>query len=329
MKLIAAALVSLALSACMQLDMPGASFEGTAPPATAEESALATRLQKHVEVLSADIGRRHLGEHARLLQAQEYLETTLRQIGYAVEKQEWQADGKAVANLAVSVPGISRPSEIVLLGAHYDSARQSPGADDNGSGVAALVEIARAMRAATPAQTVRFVLFVNEEPPFFGTPAMGSWHDAQAAGRRGDKLRAALILDSIGRFSSEPGSQHYPALVASKFPDRGNFIGFVSRNQDVALVRQSIGAFRKATPVPSIGAAMPAMMEGVWYSDHWSFWQFGYPAIMVTDTAFFRYRDYHRAGDTMDHLDFLTLARVTRGLEDVMKELADGTPARE
>lgn len=328
MKPFTAALLAFTLTGCMQLDMPGASFRGSAPSPTAEETALAARLHTHVEHLSVEIGRRHMGEHANLLRAQEYLEATLGEIGYTVSKQQWRVDGKMVANLEISLPGTTMPSEIVLLGAHYDSARQSPGADDNASGVAALLEIARTMRTGGSARTIRFVLFVNEEPPFFGTPAMGSWHYAQAARRRGDDIKAVIILDSIGRYSSEPGSQHYPALVASKFPDRANFVGFVSRNEDAALVRQSIGAFRRETPVPSVGAAMPGMMEGVWYSDHWSFWQFGYPGLMVTDTAFFRWPDYHRPTDTIDHIHFLTLARVSKGLEDVMQDLAGNGAAK-
>jgi hypothetical protein len=189
--------------------------------------------------------------------------------------------------------------------------------------VAALLEVARASRDRPFGRTLRLVFFANEEPPFFASPRMDSWQYARASRARNDDLRAVIALDSIGRFSNVRGSQRYPAAVADKFPRAGNFLAFVTRDEDADLLRQAVGAFRGRTPVPSEGATMPSFVEGVWYSDHWSFWQFGYSGIMITDTAFFRWPEYHSPGDTIDRLDFVTLAHVTRGLLDIVTILAD------
>jgi len=316
------AVAAFCVTGCIDRDMPGKSFQGEKSPLSADERAMMERLKKTVQVLSVDIGRRHVGEYENLQRAAAYLEKELAGLGYDVRSQRWTEEGKEVRNLEVTIVGTSHPSEIVMMGAHYDSARTSPAADDNGTGDAAILELARDLKESKPDRTIRLVLFVNEEPPFFGSPRMGSYHYAREAKSRGDDLRAMIALDSIGRFSDAPGSQHYPAIVAGKFPTTGNYIGFVSRNEDAALVRQAIAGFRQHARIPSEGAAAPAMLEGVWYSDHWSFWQQGYAAMMVTDTAFMRWPEYHTPGDTIEHVDFEALARVTAGLGDVMKALA-------
>lgn len=327
----------LLLCGCIHTTMPGESFSAPTPAETPQQRALADALRGHVEMLSVQIGRRHLGEHGNLQRAAAYLDQTLAAMGYAVRSHAWEQDGKPVRNLEVEIPGSRHPAEIILMGAHYDSARQSPGADDNASGVAALLEVARLLHptsdpsfAPPPGRTVRLVFFTNEEPPFFANQTMGSWKYAHAArnrghpGSRGENIVAMIALDSIGRFSSEPGSQRYPAIVAGQFPTRGDFLGFVTRHEDARLLHAAIAAFRKNTPVPSQGASAPSFLEGIWYSDHWSFWQFGYPGIMITDTAFFRWGDdYHAPGDTIDQLDFLTLAHITNGLRDIVITLAD------
>jgi hypothetical protein len=311
------------LETCMQSpQMPGYSFTGPLPPPTPEENRLAENLRRHVHVLSVDIGRRHVGEYPHLVRAAAYLESTLTDMGYPVTSQRWLVGKKEVRNLEVTLRGTAHPDDLILMGAHYDSARESPAADDNGSGVAALLELARSLKGHPAPRTLRLVFFVNEEPPFFAGPGMGSWQYAQAARARNDHIRAMIALDSIGRFCDEPNSQHYPAPLAKHYPSTGNFIAFVSRSEDVDLVRSSLAAFRNAVPFPSEGAALPAMFPGVWYSDHWSFWQFRYPAIFVTDTAFNRYKEYHTPNDTIDHVDFLRLARVTRGLRAVLLALA-------
>ena len=198
----------------------------------------------------------------------------------------------------------------------------SPGADDNASGVAALLELARLLAGTALPRTVRFVAFANEEAPFFYGDEMGSNLYAARAHAQGERIEAMLSLETVGYFTDQPGSQRYPFPFSLFYPDTGNFIGFVGNLSSRRLVRRVIGAFRVSTAFPSEGVAAPSGMEGVHWSDHWSFWEAGYPAIMVTDTAPFRYPHYHTATDTPEQLDYTGLARVTGGLAEVVGVLA-------
>jgi Zn-dependent M28 family amino/carboxypeptidase len=170
-------------------------------------------------------------------------------------------------------------------------------------------------------RTLRFVEFVNEEPPHFQTSHMGSRVYANRAFSRQEKIVAMLSLETIGYFSDQPGSQKYPFPMNLIYPDRGNFIAFVGNVDSRDLVRTLVGAFRRTTPFPSDGAALPEYTTGVGWSDHEPFWNQGYPAVMVTDTALFRYPHYHRPSDTPDKIDFDRLARVTLGLGRVVEQL--------
>jgi hypothetical protein len=169
---------------------------------------------------------------------------------------------------------------------------------------------------------LRFVLFANEEMPYFQTDAMGSWVHARGCKRRGERLRAMFSLETMGHFSDAPGSQKYPPPLSRLYPDTGNFIGFVGNLASRSLLRESLGRFRAHATVPSEGAALPSGLPGVGWSDHWAFWQEGYAALMVTDTAPFRDPNYHRASDTPDQMDFDRLARVVVGLEAMLRELS-------
>jgi Zn-dependent M28 family amino/carboxypeptidase len=210
-----------------------------------------------------------------------------------------------------------------VLGAHYDTVGGSPGANDNGTGVAALLELARRFAGRPQARTIRFVAFVNEEPPFFQTPQMGSLVYADAARARGDRIVGMLSLETMGYYSDEPGSQQYPVPeMAGMYPDVGNFIGFVSNLESSTLLSAARRAFAERTSFPLQTAAMPGELPGAGWSDHWSFWHAGYPALMVTDTAPWRYPWYHSAGDTPDKIDFEKLADVVNGLEQVTIALA-------
>lgn len=205
--------------------------------------------------------------------------------------------GKACWNIETELPGAS--PEIVLIGAHYDSVFGAPGANDNGSGVAALLALARRLAGKPNEQTLRLVAFVNEEPGYFQTGKMGSFVYPGRCRQRGDRISAMISLETIGYFSNEPGSQRYPALgLGLIYPRAGNFIGFVSNVGSRSLLRDALGEFRRQAQIPSEGAALPAMVPGVGWSDQWSFWRHGYPGIMVTDTAPFRYPHYHKASDT-------------------------------
>jgi hypothetical protein len=301
--------------------MPGRSYRGPLPPLTNEEAGLASRLRGHVARLAGDIGERNVWAYDRLCAAAAYIEAALGSMGYAVARQEFDAMDRRVANLEAVRRGASRAGEIVVVGAHYDSVMGCPGANDNATGVAAMLELARAAAGRTPARTVRFVAFVNEEPPFFQTGRMGSLVYARRARARGDRIAAMLSLETIGYYTEAPGSQRYPAPFGLFYPRQGHFVAFVGNVASRALVREAIGAFRRRAAMPSEGAAVPGWIPGIGWSDHWAFWQQGWPGVMVTDTALFRDPHYHLPSDTPDRLDYERLARVVAGLEHVVEEL--------
>jgi Zn-dependent M28 family amino/carboxypeptidase len=304
-------------------DMPGKSWYGVLPPLTTEQARLADHLRKHITVLSEEIGERNLWRDGTLDATADYIEKTLRAMDYAVSSQAYTVQGTSVRNLEAMLDGTSLAEEIVLIGAHYDTVRGSPGANDNASGVAALLEIARLLAARPLARSVRFVAFVNEEAPFFYTWDMGSHRYARRAHERGDKITAMLSLETIGYYSDAEGSQQYPNPVYSwLYPNTGNFIGFVGNLASRKLVRQCLGAFRRHSAFPSEGVAAPGRTAGIHWSDHWSFWQEGYAAVMVTDTALFRYPHYHASTDLPDRIDYERLARVVEGLAKVTVDLA-------
>jgi Zn-dependent M28 family amino/carboxypeptidase len=304
-------------------NMPGKSWSGVLPPLTTEQDRLAARLEKHLAILSGEIGERNLWREGTLEATADYIEETFQAMGYAVSSQAYSVQGTSVRNLEAVLGGTSLAEEIVLLGAHYDSVSGSPGANDNASGVAALLEIARLLATKPLARSVRFVAFVNEEAPFFYTWEMGSHRYAHRAHERGDNIIAMLSLETLGYYSDAEGSQRFPNPVYTWFyPDTGNFIGFVGNLASRNLVRQSLGSFRHHSAFPSEGVAAPGRMMGIHWSDHWSFWQEGYAAIMVTDTALFRYPHYHASTDRPDRIDYERLARVVDGLAKVTVDLA-------
>jgi Zn-dependent M28 family amino/carboxypeptidase len=276
-----------------------------------------------VDVLAGEIGERNVWRPAALQAAAGYIEAELSALGYAVAAQSYEAHGVSCRNLEVVVPGNARAGEIVLAGAHYDTVTGSPGADDNASGVAGLIEIARMLRALRPARTVKLVAFVNEEAPFFFFGAMGSKVYAKAARRRRDDIRLMLSLEMLGCYSDAPGSQAYPPFLRWFYPDRGDFIAFVSNLRSRRAVEATVRAFRANCDFPAERLASPAFVPGVAWSDQLSFWRAGYPGVMVTDTAFFRYPHYHRATDTPDKLRFPEMARVVEGLAKAIASLAE------
>jgi Zn-dependent M28 family amino/carboxypeptidase len=220
------------------------------------------------------------------------------------------------------LPGTARPSEIVVVGAHYDSVPESPGANDNASGVAGVIEIARELRGKRPERTVKLVAFVNEEPPFFFFGEMGSGVYARAARLRGDDIRVMLSLEMLGCYSDEVRSQAYPPLLRFFYPATGNFIAFVSNLRSRRVLEDVVRAFRRGSDFPAEKLASPGIVPGVAWSDQLSFWREGYPAVMVTDTAFYRYRHYHLATDTPEKLRYPEMARVVAGLARAVTTLA-------
>ncbi len=306
--------------------MPGISYKGPLKPLTEEETDLRDSLRGHVVRLGREIGERHVWLPSKLEAAATFIEGELASCGYTVRSQEYTAERVVVRNIEAELPGSDNANEVIIVGAHYDSVSGSPGANDNGSGVAALLELARAMAGEAPARTVRFVAFVNEEPPFFMTKKMGSRVYSARSAERGEKIVAMIALETIGCYSDEPGSQAYPPLFNLLYPDTGNFIGFVGNLRSRSLVRRMLGLFRRHASFPSEGCAAPGWVTGIGWSDHWSFWEEGFPAIMITDTAPFRYRHYHSTDDTPDKIDYDRMARVVAGLIDPIRELADNGP---
>jgi Zn-dependent M28 family amino/carboxypeptidase len=284
---------------------------------------LAERLRLHVETLAGVIGERNVFRPQALAAARDYIETTWRAQGYTVGAQEYEVRGVRCANLEVSRPGTGRTDEVVLLGAHYDSVRACPGANDNGSGVAALLEIARRFAALTPTLTVRFVAFVNEEPPFFLTRRQGSAVYAKAARARGDDIRLMVSLETLGYYSDAPGSQRYPPLFRFFYPDRADFLGLVSDLRSRGVMRRVAKVFRSCSDFPLQHTATWRWVPGVAWSDHLPFWRQGYRALMATDTAFYRYRYYHTAHDTPDKLTYPAFGRATEALGSCFAALAE------
>ena len=282
----------------------------------------ADALRKNVETLAGTIGERNLWKYPALQRAAEYIEQQFAASGYHTTRQTYEVSRAPVSNIEAVLPGTTNPEAVVVLGAHYDTVGGCPGANDNATGIAALLELARRFARRPQPRTIRFVAFVNEEPPFFQTPQMGSYVYAKAAHSRGDRITAMLSLETMGYYSDEKGSQQYPAAIAARYPDVGNFIGLVSDLLSEPLLMTTQAAFQKATVFPVEALAGPAEMPGVGWSDQWSFWEHGYPALMVTDTAPFRYPWYHTALDTPDKIDFERFSAVVDGLEGVARALA-------
>jgi hypothetical protein len=303
--------------------MPLRSYKGPLPQLSPEQSGLADRLSADVNYLSAAIGERSVPRTGSLEATAEYLGDNLRQAGYAVREHKYSVAGQEVSNVEASLPGSDSASGTVIVGAHYDSVAGTVGANDNASGVAAALELARLLQGSKLRKTVRFVLFVNEEPPYFQTNDMGSVVYARQLRRERVSVSAMISLETIGFYSDAPGSQKYPPILGYFYPTRGDFIGFVGNAESRDLVRRSLRTFRKSTRFPSQGLAAPAEWPGVGWSDHWSFWQEHYPAIMITDTAPFRYPYYHTPLDTSDKVDFKRMARVVEGVRRVVESLAN------
>jgi Zn-dependent M28 family amino/carboxypeptidase len=286
------------------IPMPGRSHVGALPPLSGEGRALSLRLRLHVAALAAAERNSDLETPAR------YIEAAFAAQGYKPQSQYFESGGRKVRNIETG-------SGSLVVGAHYDTVPGSPGANDNGSGVAVLIELA-AMKLP-----VRFVAFANEEMPYFLGPEMGSWAWARRAREHGESVRAMFSLEMLGYYRDQPGSQQYPAPLGLFYPNRADFIAFVGDLGARGLVRRSIDSFRRNSQFPSEGVAAPGFVPGVTWSDHWSFRRHGFPAIMITDTAFYRYPHYHLPSDTPEKLDYERMARVTLGLAAMLRDLAN------
>ena len=305
---------------------PGKSFTGELPPLTSAELLMRSELERDVDKLAGQIGQRNIWHYKSLASAADFIETCLDETCCKVSRQNFQAQNNICCNIEAVLTGTKHPEQVVIIGAHYDSVFGCPGANDNGSAVAATLALARCFADRKPARSLRFVFFANEEPPFFQTDEMGSLIYARSCRTKGDNIIAMLCLECIGYYTEQPSSQKYPFPFNLMYPSTGNFIGFVSNFASRKLLHTVVASFRQKCQFPSEAGAVPEAIPGAAWSDQWSFWQQGYPAIMITDTAPFRYPYYHEPEDTPDKISYEHLTRVVSGLEQVIADLTELAP---
>lgn len=286
-----------------------------------ENNQLVKILKSHVYRLAQEIGERSVFKYEKLNEAAEYITEQFRLYGYDVEFQDYTVLNKTVKNIIAIKTGVKSPDEIIIVAAHYDSCF-NPGADDNASGVAALLELASSISGKQIGRSIKFIAFVNEEPPFFKTENMGSLVYAREAKAKGENIGAVLALEMIGYYSDRPNSQRYPPIFGLFYPNKGNFICIVGNFHSRKLVKEIVSTFRRNTQFPIESVVTLAFVPGVDFSDHWSFWQQGYPAVMITDTGFYRNPHYHTNADTYEKLNYKSMAEVVKGLSAVLLELA-------
>jgi Zn-dependent M28 family amino/carboxypeptidase len=293
-------------------------------------ASLQDRLEMHVRHLAESIGERHFRRPEALAAAAGYIREQLAETGVEVSEHEFEVEGQRFVNLEVVAEraGTHAPEpDCIVVGAHYDSVPGTPGADDNASGIAALIELVRELGHTRARRTLRFAFFPNEEPPFFPDAGMGSAFYAALLRRRGVGVFLMLSLEMLGFYSDAERSQKYPPGLSLLYPSRGNFISFISNLSS----RQRLGVFKRAfqesSSFPCESLAAPEWTVVVGLSDHRSFWRQSYPALMVTDTAFMRNPHYHQATDTPDTLDYERFSRVTSGLIETLRRLANSDGA--
>lgn len=327
---------------CSAFKMPGESWHDALQAPTPELERLSASLKGDVESICA-LGPRNFESYANMRKGADLIETKFKEAGLAPYRVDYRAkpaffarmrgatkeSGKLeFSNVMAEIKGRELPDEIIVVGAHYDSVpfSGSLGADDNISGVAATLALARRFAQKPCRRTLRFIAFANEEPPFFWTDDMGSRVCAKRSAAAKERIVAMLTPECVGYYSDDPGSQSYPypvSLFSSLKTDKGDFIAFVGNASSSKLVKDCVGIFRERCKFPSDGAAVPFLIPGVGWSDHWSYAKEGYPALMVTDTAFLRNRNYHTNHDDPAKLDYSRMAVVVDGLGEVIGELAD------
>lgn len=290
----------------------------------AQEALRTERMREHIAILACDIGERNLNRYDRLQAAAGFIENAWGELGYQVSRQVYEARELQLSNLEIEIRGTNKPEDIITVGAHYDTHLKSPGANDNGSGIAALLELARAFAGKRLSRTLRFVAFTNEEQPFTRTSKMGSRVYARRCRERREEIKAMISLETIGYCSEQKGSQRL-SFMGLLLPRRGNFIALIGNNPSKGLLSNVHRLFSLRRDVRCKALTLPTNFPGAWSSDHWSFWKEGYPAVMVTDTAPLRYPYYHSPQDTPEKLSYDFLTNVVDGLEAVITGLGRST----
>jgi len=277
------------------------------------------RLKTHVETLSSRIFPRDYQEIGNLNKCVDYISKQFSKAGAAVELQEFTVDGGKYFNV-IGWFNKDKPRK-VIIGAHYDAVEGTPGADDNASGVAGLIELAYLIGKQRPDIGVELVAYSLEEPPFFGTDKMGSAFHAASMGNM-KHIEGVIILEMIGYYDDHRGSQSYPtAFLKMFYPDRGNFITLVGRLNQREFTKKVKAGMNGATDLPVYSINAPDFIPGVDFSDHRNYWTHGFNALMVTDTAFYRNTEYHMADDTPGRLDYGRMAKVVVGVFEAIKRL--------
>jgi Zn-dependent M28 family amino/carboxypeptidase len=280
-------------------------------------------LFNHVKYLSETIGSRSFSEPAKIALARDYIADVLRLHGLKPVLQDFTLENTTFSNIIITIDGQIVPEEIIVIGAHYDTVLGTPGADDNASATAMLLEITRIMADSKPDRTLKLVFFVLEEPPVFGTKNMGSRIFARRAREKNMDIRAMISLEMVGYFNDRKGKQGFPLPLMSLFySNTPDFIGVVGNLKSKALVKQVKKGLKAGCSVPVETLIAPSVVPGISLSDHASFWKEGYPAVMITDSAFYRNPNYHRSTDTKDTLNYQTMAELLKGVIHVARDLS-------
>ncbi len=283
---------------------------------------LYNRLYTYVDVLSNEIGPRNPQHYGALNQAADYIAEQMTHQHNNMKVQQYIYNKKKVKNLICERLGQKKPGEIIIIGAHYDTVLDSPGADDNATGVACLLALIRMLYQYDNQRTLRFVAFTLEEPPYFGTEQMGSYVHARSCKEQDENIIAMIALEMLGFYTERRGTQKYPFPdMRGQYPDRGNFIAVVGNDQSRQLGIDFAENIRETSLVKSESIIPISTAHGVELSDHSSFWKFDYPAIMLTDTAFYRNPHYHENSDTIDTLNFRYCTRLVFALFYALKKL--------
>ncbi len=282
-------------------------------------------LRQVVAMLSSEIGVRTYRDIGRLQRSADYIAGQFTSSGCRLSKQHFFYSGNTYTNLIAELTGRTLPEKILVIGAHYDTVRTTPGADDNASGVAGLLGLARRLAKVRLSKTVRLVAFALEEPPAYRTRNMGSYHYARSLKEKKEQIEGMICLEMIGYFCNRKGSQHYPLpLFRLKYPSQGNYISMVGNLRSRTFTKGIAAAFQEAVDLPVKTLNAPPIVIGIDFSDHWSFNKFGYRALMVTDTAFYRNPHYHAPTDLPETLDYERMDKVVEGLAAAVEKWGAG-----
>jgi hypothetical protein len=286
-----------------------------------ELGAIEDSLRADIFYLSETIGPRHPAKYASLAAAADWITETWEAQGYQVRHQTFLVEGNECANIEIEITGQRAPTEIVIVGAQYDTWPECPGANNNGSGVAVLLRLGDMLKEYKPDRTVRLVAFTTQQHPYDNTELMGSLRYARRSKERGENIRVMLSMDAVGIYKDEPGTQKIPFPFSLFYPDRGNFLAFIADLGTRPRVVEATRGFKKASSHPIEAASVPGWVKGASWSDHASFWKYGYAGIQVTDTGAFRASSHGKSNDTMEKINFEALARVAIGIYGAVLEL--------